>query len=157
MLAAKVAIAEVKAELGVSGNKRCDADQARGNRLPRRIDQRKLILRLPIPQDHVVANIPLDAQVIVRDMLADRLHLTRHGGFVRSLDRGDITRGAEGIDDAHRRGQTDLEAHARRNVSTLSCRNEIEIRRPRLPGVAELAKTHLVQCSALSEAEKRKS
>jgi hypothetical protein len=61
VLAAEIAVAKMKAELDIIGHRRTDASEAFGNFLLRGINKRKLILRLSIPQDHVVADIPLDA------------------------------------------------------------------------------------------------
>ena len=47
MLAAEIAVAKMKAQFDIVGNGSADAGDARGNLALRRIDQRKLVLRLP--------------------------------------------------------------------------------------------------------------
>src|SRR3954452_20046601 len=58
MLAAEIAIAKMKAQLDIVGNGSADTREARGNLALGRIDQRKLVLRLPVPDNHVMADVP---------------------------------------------------------------------------------------------------
>src|SRR6476660_10554356 len=157
MLAAEIAVAKMKAQRDIVGNGSADARDARGNLALRRIDQRKLVLRLPVPDDHVVADVPLNAEVRVRNMTADRRDLVHHRRFISRLDRGDITRGAEGVDHTHRGWQTNLKADTGRNDSMIARRDEIEIGRARLTGIAELAEAYVLRCNILRQAQQRKA
>src|SRR3954463_3777217 len=157
MLAAEIAVAKMKAQLDIVGNGSADTRDTRGNLALGRIDQRKLVLRLPVPDDHVVADVPLNAEVRVRNMAADRRDLVHHRRFISRLDRGDITRGAEGVDHTHRGGRASLKAATRRNASALGRRDEIEIGRARLTGIAELAEAYVLRCNILRQAQQRKA
>src|SRR3954451_11455582 len=94
------------------------------------------------PSQMIMADVPLNAEIRVRNMAADRRDLVQHRRFISRLDRGDIARGAEGVDHTHRGRQANLKADTRRNVSALARRDEIEIGRPRLTGIAELAEAY---------------
>jgi ribosomal protein S18 acetylase RimI-like enzyme len=56
-------VLDVPCGTGIIGHHLADASEPVGDFLLRGINERKLILRLSIPQDHVVADIPLDGQV----------------------------------------------------------------------------------------------
>src|SRR3954452_12186731 len=157
MLAAEITVAKMKAQLDIVGNVSADARDARGNLALGRIDQRKLVLRLSVPDDHVMADVPLNAEVRVRNMAADRRDLVHHRRFISRLDGGDVTRSAEGVDHTHRGWQANLKADTGRNVSTIARRDEIEIRRARLAGIAELAEAHVLRCNILRQAQQRKA
>src|SRR5512144_1785149 len=78
MLAAESAVAKMKAKLDIIRHRIADADEPSRYVLPRGVHQWKLVLRLPVPDDHVVADIPLDAEIAVRDVLADQFDFARH-------------------------------------------------------------------------------
>ena len=65
VLAAKITVAEVKTELDIVRHRRADAHEPLCDVLLRGVHQRELILRLSVPDDHVVADVPLDAEVAV--------------------------------------------------------------------------------------------
>ena len=157
MLAAEIAVTEMKAQFDIVGNGSADAGDARGNLALRRIDQRKLVLRLSVPDDHVMANVPLNTEIRVRNVAADRRDLSHHRHLISGLDRGDVTRGAEGVNHAHRSWQANLEPNAGGNVSAMAGRDEIEVRRTRLTGIAEFPEAYVLWSSVLGEAQQRKA
>src|SRR5262249_38173514 len=65
----------------------------------------------------------------------------------------DVLRGAESVDDAHRRRQADLEADADRDIAVIARFEEIEIRGARLASVAEFSEPDLTSIYAFGEAE----
>src|SRR4051812_34018862 len=157
MLAAEIAIAKMKAQLDIVGNGSADAREACDYLALGRFDQWKLVLRLSVPDDHVMADVPLNAEVRVRNMAADRRDLVHHRRFISRLDGGDVTRSAEGVDHTHRGWQANLKADTGRNVSTIARRDEIEIRRARLAGIAELAEAYVLRCNILRQAQQGKA
>jgi hypothetical protein len=122
-----------------------------------RLVARHRVGRLPVPHDHLVANIPLNAEIAVRDMAAERGDLADHRPFVSRFHRGqhgwhhDRTHHREG------RWQADLKTDALGQFAALTRRHKVEIRSARLARVAEFAKTHVVGFDALPQCEQRES
>ena len=104
-----------------------------------------------------MADIPLDAEVRVRNMAADRRDLVHHRRFISRLDHGNITRGAEGVDHTHRGWQANLKADTGRNVSMIARRDKIEIGCARLTSIAELAEAYVLRRNILRQAQQRKA
>src|SRR5215467_3541058 len=153
MFAAEIAVTEMETELDIGGHRFADAGKARGDLLTRGLHEWKLVLRVSVPHDHVVANIPLDAEILMRNVPANRLDFLPHGLFISDFDCDDVRCSAEGVDDAHRRRQADLEADARRDIAALARFEEIDIRGTRFASVAEFSQPDLTNVYAFGEAE----
>src|SRR6185503_398261 len=103
------------------------------------------------------ADIPLDAEVTMRNMAADQFDLARHRLFVGRLDRRNIARGTEGINDAHWRRQADLESRPFCDIAAIARGQEVEVGAARFPCIAELAEFDLIRRDSLRQAQQRKS
>ena len=69
MLSSEVAVAEMPSS-DLARHRSADAGESIRNLLLRRVHQLELVLWLSIPNDHVVADVPLDAEILVRDVPA---------------------------------------------------------------------------------------
>src|SRR5690242_6487482 len=70
MLGAEVAVAKMKPELDRCGHRRADAHHSSDDLVLGCLDARKHVVRLAIPEDHLVAKVPLDAEIVVRNCTA---------------------------------------------------------------------------------------
>src|SRR5262249_53149803 len=82
----KVAVAKVESELDPRRHRCADAYHPLNDVVLGRVDERKHVLRLPVPDDHLVAEVPLDAEVVVRNCPTYRLDLAQHGLLVGRFD-----------------------------------------------------------------------
>jgi hypothetical protein len=108
---------------------------------------------LPVPDHHLVAEVPLDAKIAVRDMAAERRDLGQHGALVGRFDGVERIGNDHGADDRERRGQADLEADAGRQLAPLSRRAEVEIGRTCLAGITQLAEANRCRIGAFGQRE----
>ena len=148
---AEIAVAEMDAKFDIGRHGRRQAAERRHHLLRRHGDRREEILRLAVIADHLVADVPLDAEIPVRDRPADGLDLAQHRFLVSGLDRVDVIAGAEAADHRHRRRQAYLEAHILWQVAVLARRDEIEIGGAGVARVAEFAETHLGRFHAFGQ------
>src|SRR5215831_1796042 len=153
MFATEITITEMESEVDIGGHLFADAGKARRDVFARGLHEWELVLRVSVPHDHVVADIPLDAEILMRNVAADRLDFLPHGRFISDFNCHDVPCSTEGIDDAHRRRQADLEADAGRDITEPARFQEIEIRGTRLASVAELSEPDLTSVDAFGEAE----
>ena len=127
------AVAEMVAELGRSPAPRCRAS-------PACRDVRLVALRpvreIALPGEHLLAHVPLDREVAVRDRGADLREVGLEGALVGGEEIGPRGGRDEPVADRHRRRQADLEAHARRQRPAFAQRAEPLIGRDRLGRVA---------------------
>src|SRR5262245_56611017 len=152
----EVAVAKVKPELDSRRHWCADAHHPRNDVVLGRVDERKHVLRLAIPDDHLVAEVPLDAEVVVRNRPTYRLDLAQHGLLVGRFDRQQIGSRAECIDHPHRGRQADLKADTRRQLAATARRTEVEVGCPRFPCVSQFAESQLGRVDALCQAEQWK-
>src|SRR5262249_24621068 len=151
-----IAVAEVKAELDVVRHRRANAREARHDLAERGADRGKPLI-LAVEDQHLVADVPLDAEVMMRDRPADRRDLLEHRLLVDRLDGAQILARTIGVDHRHRGRQADLEPHVRGQLAALARGQEIEIGGARLAGIAELAEAEIGGGDTVGEAEQRKS
>src|SRR5215467_15565622 len=116
----------METEVDIGRHRFADAGKARRDLFTRGLHEWELVLRVSVPHDHVMADVPLDAETLMRNMPANRLDFLPHGRFVSGFDCHDVPCGAEGVDDAHRRRQADLEADTGRDIAALARFEEIE-------------------------------
>ena len=69
-------------------------------------------VRLAVPDHHLVADVPLNAEIAVRNVPAERRDLGDHCLLVGGLDRGQCVRDDDRTDHRERRRQADLETDA---------------------------------------------
>src|SRR5262249_29676587 len=104
-----------------------------------------------------MAEIPLDAEVVVRNGAANLLHLADGGSLIGRFDRADISRRAECVDHTHGCGQTHLEARALRDIALAARLAEILIGGSCLARVAELAEADLGRLHAFGKTQERET
>src|SRR5262245_57979769 len=78
MLGAKVRVTEMDAELDIRRNGLADPLQAAEDVLVRGANLGKHVERLSVPDQHLMADIPLDAEVMMWNSRAHRLDLPDH-------------------------------------------------------------------------------
>ncbi len=125
VLCVEIAVAKVESQLDIRRNVSAEPLEPLDNR--RLVGDIRIEGRVPIPQDHLDAHIPLDAEVLVRDLGRDRGDLVAHGRLVGGLDLRDRILGAECIDDRERRGQAHLKPAAVRHPPALARPDEVLI------------------------------
>src|SRR5215468_2231366 len=92
----KIAIAKVNAELDIAGDDGADSGNPRDKLIARLDVNRNPFRLLPIPNHHLVADVPLQAEIAMRDRLANRTDLTKHRLLIGSFDNVDVL-GAEAM------------------------------------------------------------
>src|SRR5262249_46624021 len=156
-LGTEVAVAKVKPELDCCGHRSADAHHSCDDLVLGRPDAWQHIVRLTIPDDHLVAKVPLYAEIGVRNCTTYRLDLAEHGLLIGRFDRQQIGCRAEGIDHPHGGRQADLKADMRWQLAATARRAEVEVRGSRFPGVSQFAESQFGGVDALRQAEQRKS
>ncbi len=156
MLGAKIAVAQMQAELDVVGHRGAEAPDALEQLLARHV-RRHRVARLAVPDHHLVADVPLDAKIAVRDMPAQCGNFGDHGFFIRGLDRRQHGGDDDRTHHRKRRRQTDLKTDALRQHALVARRDKVEIRGARLAGIAELAETHVRRRNPFAKREQRKA
>ena len=101
--------------------------------------------------------IPLDAEIAMRDVPAQRGHLDDHRFLIGRFDRRERFRHDDRAH--HREGcrQADLKADVLRQFAALARREKVEIRGARLAHIAELAEMHIAGRDAFAEREQREA
>lgn len=107
-----------------------------------------------VPLHHLLADVPLEREVFVRDGGADPIHLPQHGLLVGREDLGRVLGRAERVDDRVRRRHRDLEAHAGRQLPRRPRVQEVLVRRPGLARIAQLAEVELLGPDAVREPQR---
>ena len=155
MLGAEIAVAQMQAELDVVGNRGAQPLHAGDNLVVRNI-ARYRVARLAVPDHHLVADVPLDAEVLVRDVPDQRRDLGDHGFFVSRLDRGQRGGHDNRTDHGKRRRQADLETDIFRQRAVLARGDKVEIGGARLARITELAEFHIRRRDAFGQRQQRK-
>ena len=157
MPGAEVPVAKVESKLDCCGHRSTDAHHSCDDLVLGRVDERKHIVRLAIPENRLVAKVPLDAEIVVRNCTTYRLDLAEHGLLVGRFNHQQIGRRTERIDHPHGGRQADLKADMRRQLTATARRAEVEIRCPRFPGVSQFAESQFGGVDALRQTEQRKA
>jgi len=87
VLGVEIAITKMNSEFDLLRNRRRYSLHPIHDILLRSTDCRIPIRQLPVQDDHLDADIPLDAEIVVRYCVANRLNLSNHRPFVGGLDR----------------------------------------------------------------------
>ena len=139
VVAREIAIAEMQAELDIVRHDSANPRHALQERRTRHLWIRHRAGLLAIPDHHLVAEVPLDAEILVRDVAGERRNLGQHGALVGGFDRRQRVLDHDRAHDRERRGQADLEADAGRQLATITRRHEVEIGGARFARIAQFA------------------
>ena len=144
--------AEMEAELGVRRDQSADPDQP--------LEDPRLQVGKPgrdIPFEHPELDIcvPLERELVVRNLIEHLLELGRHRRLVGGLDGGLVVERDEGADRGERRGQADLKAAPSRDDPVALEHAEGPVRGERRLRVAERAEAELSALLARTELQPR--
>ena len=95
MLGAEIAVAEMEAELDIGRDRVAQPLHALRSVFATAL-RRDSIAGLAVPDHHLVADIPLDAEIAMRDGAAKRRDFRDHGALIGRLDRRQVARRHEG-------------------------------------------------------------
>ncbi len=140
-LGAEFAIAETDSQLHIVGNYSAQSLHALHNGLS--ANGRNAFDRLPIPNDHFVTDVPLDTEVLVMNMSAERGNLPDHGFLVCRLNSGHRTRNDNRAHHCKRRRETYLKADVPGKSAVFASDYKVEIGSARLTSVTEFAEMNL--------------
>jgi hypothetical protein len=108
---AEIAVAEMQAKLDVVGYRRAQTLHAPHKLFARHVCGHR-VGRLAVPDDHLVADVPLDAKIAMRNMPAERRNLGNHGALVGGFDGRHHFGNDNRAHDRKGRRQADLKADA---------------------------------------------
>ena len=111
MFGAEIAVAKMQAELDVVGHRGAQPLHALDQLFARHVGGHG-IAGLAVPDHHLVAYVPLDTEIAMRNMPAERGDFGNHGALISGLDRRQHGRHDDRAHHRKRRRQADLKADA---------------------------------------------
>jgi len=141
----------------VRRHRRADAAHARDNLVVRGAGFWEHVKGLTVPDQHFVADIPLDAQVVVRDGRADRGDLTDHVVLVGVVDGDHVAFDTERVGHRHRCRQANLKFRLPRQITAFARRAKILVGHARLARITQFAEFDVLRFDTVRQAKQRKS
>ena len=157
MPAGEIAVAKMETELDIVRHAGRNPFHALEELLAWLLGVRHRVGRLAVPDDHLVADVPLQAKVAVRNVPAERGDFGDHRPLVGGFDGRECLADDDRAHHREGRRQAHLEADILRQFAALAGGDKVEIRGARLARVTELAEPHFIRLYAFGEREKRKT